>query len=114
MQKLEMSNSPSMVKCSHCKKFMSSDAFDAHKCTLEMVGVKPIPVVDYTDISCNDKRIIMGQGVDGVLYTFEVVPREPMPYILPLSDDSYHDASNRRKVNRTLAYTVLNKTGIIK
>jgi capsule polysaccharide export protein KpsC/LpsZ len=75
-----------IVKCSHCKKILASDEFDSHKCELELVGVKSIPVIYYSDVSYKDKKLINGWGVDGILYTLEVVPRKPIPIVM-LSDD---------------------------
>jgi hypothetical protein len=80
-----------IVKCSHCKRILSSEEFETHKCELQLVDQKTIPVVYFLDTSCNGKKIMAGWGVDGVLYTFEVVPRKPIPYMKSLSDDSYHD-----------------------
>jgi hypothetical protein len=89
-----------IVKCSHCRKVLPSKNFDSHKCDLPLKECKTIEVVYFMDESYEDKKIMVGWGTDGVLYTFEVVPRKPIPYIL--SDDSYHEGQNRRKVNRTL------------
>lgn len=44
-----------------------------------------------------------GWGIDGVLYTFEVVPPEAIRFMLSPSDDGYHEPSNIREVNRTNA-----------
>lgn len=38
-----------------------------------------------TTISYKDKKLMTGLGVDGVLYTFEVVPRKAIPYFTSLS-----------------------------
>jgi hypothetical protein len=90
--KLEMSADKSLiVKCSHCKDLLSGSKFNEHKCKLELIGTKVIPVVNFIDTSYNGQRVMTGWGVDGVLYTFEVVSRKPIPYILSTSDDSYHD-----------------------
>lgn len=90
-RKLEkLQNKPSIVKCSHCKKILSSNEFQAHECTSELKGVKTIPVIDFLDTSCKGKKIITGQGTDGILYTFEVVPRKPIPITLPLADEKKH------------------------
>lgn len=90
-----------IVKCSHCRKILSSKDFGTHKCEMPLVDVKNIPVTYFLDTSCNSKKFMTGWGIDGVLYTFEVVPREMIPYTISLSDDSYHEPSNRRKVTRT-------------
>jgi hypothetical protein len=84
--KLEMSNESSIVKCSHCKKILLSEDFETHRCKKSLIGVKNIPVIDFSDTSCNDRKIMTGWGVDGVLYTFEVVPRKPIPIIISASD----------------------------
>ncbi len=92
-------NSP-IVKCSHCRQMFSADDFANHECELPLQECKTIEVVYFRDDSYKNKKLITGWGVDGILYTFEVVPRKPIPYIIS-SDDSYHESSNRRKVNRT-------------
>lgn len=95
------SDSP-IVKCSHCKQILSVEQFDAHECDLPLIDVKRIPVAYFQDDSINGEKIITGRGIDGILYSFVVTPRTAIPYILPLSDASYHERQNRRKVNRTL------------
>ena len=95
-----MSNSP-IVKCSHCKQVFSSEDFDAHECDMPINDSKRIEVVYFRDDSYKNKKLMTGLGIDGVLYIFEVVPRKPIPYILPLSDESLHDAKNRRRLDRT-------------
>jgi hypothetical protein len=62
----------------------SFDKFGSHQCDKSLKGVKTIPVVYFRDDSYNDKKIMSGWGVDGVLYTFEVVPRKPIPIIQPI------------------------------
>lgn len=42
-------------------------------------GVKVIEVVYYRDDSYKGKQRMTGRGADGVLYTFEIVPRKPIP-----------------------------------
>lgn len=66
---------------------MASENFAEHKCDLELKECRTIPVVYFQDDSYRDKKLMTGMGIDGVLYTFEVVPREPIPYVMPLSDD---------------------------
>jgi hypothetical protein len=100
-QVMMMSSSP-IVKCSHCKQILSSTNFDAHECDMPIKDSKRIEVVYFRDDSYKSEKLMTGLGTDGVLYTFEVVPREAMPYFSPLSDDSYHEPSNRRQVTRTL------------
>jgi hypothetical protein len=103
---LVMSANPNsiIVKCSHCSSIIASENFEAHECNLELKECKRIEVIYVCDDSYKNKKLIRGWGIDGVLYTFEVVPRKAIPCIIPLStlsDDSYHEPVNRRKVNRT-------------
>jgi hypothetical protein len=95
-----MNESP-IVKCSHCKQILPIENFDTHECNLPLADVRRIPVVYFQDDSVNGERIMTGRGIDGVLYNFVVTPRTAIPYIIGSSDDSYHDASNRRRVTRT-------------
>jgi len=81
-----MSNSP-IVKCSHCNQILSAESFDTHECDIELKGCKRIEVVYFRDDSYKNKKLMTGMGIDGVLYTFEVVPREAIPYVVPLSDE---------------------------
>ena len=39
-----------------------------------------------------------GRGVDGVLYSFVVVPRKPIPIVTCLSDDGYHHKDSDEKL----------------
>jgi hypothetical protein len=94
-------NSSPIVKCSHCSKILSNEDFEVHKCEWNLKRVERISVVYFRDDSYDDRKIMTGYGLDGVLYTFVVTPRTPIPYILSSSDASYHDSSNRRKVTRT-------------
>jgi hypothetical protein len=71
-----------IVKCSHCKDLLSESKFNEHKCKLELVGTKVIPVVNFIDTSCKGRQLITGWGIDGVLYTFEVVPRKAIPIVM--------------------------------
>ena len=73
-----------LVRCSHCKKMFTSKTFDAHKCELNTKSVKTIPVVYFINTSCNGKKYMSGLGLNGVLYTFEVTPREAIPIIKPI------------------------------
>ena len=79
----------------------SEKDFEAHKCDMPAKGNRLIEVADILDVSYDGKKIITVQGLGGAVYTFEVVPRKAIPYMLPLSDDGYHEPQNRRKVNRT-------------
>ena len=71
-----------IVKCSHCKAILSSEDFDTHDCDLPFEGVKTIEVAYFMDVSCKNTQMITGRGTDGILYTFEVVPRKPIPIVL--------------------------------
>lgn len=79
-----------IVKCSHCKKMLPIKEFDTHKCKLPIMGIKTIPVVYFIDTSCNGNKLINGWGTDGILYTFEVVPRKPIPIAIPIADEKKH------------------------
>ena len=76
-----------IVKCSHCKQILSSKDFDTHKCDLSLKSCKTIAVIYFRDDSHKDKKLMTGWGIDGVLYTFEVAPREPIPLIQKLADE---------------------------
>jgi hypothetical protein len=99
-QVTKVDNSP-IVKCSHCKQVLSSEDFDTHECDIPINDSQIIEVAYFRDDSYKDKKLMTGLGIDGVLYTFEVVLRKPIPFVLSSSDDSYHEPSNRRKVTRT-------------
>lgn len=90
-----------IVKCSHCKQILSSKDFEAHECDLPLKECKRIEVVYFHDESYKNKKLISGWGTDGILYTFEVVPRKPIPFVLSSSDVGYHEPQNRRRVTRT-------------
>jgi hypothetical protein len=57
---------------------------------LELKECKTIEVVYFQDGSFKDKKLMTGWGTDGVLYTFEVVPRKPIPLVIPLADEKKH------------------------
>jgi hypothetical protein len=59
-------------------------AFSSHKCDLALTANKEIPVVYFHDTSYNGKKSITAWGTNGILYTFEVVPRKPIPVTMPL------------------------------
>lgn len=86
-----MLNKAPIVKCSHCRKILALEEFDNHKCEMPLVGVKNIPVTNFLDTSVNGKKFMTGWGIDGILYTFEVVPRKPIPCVIPLSDEILHN-----------------------
>jgi len=78
-----------IVKCSHCCQILSETDFDLHICDNPIKDYKTIQVISIQDLSHLNKKIMMAWGIDGILYTFEVAPRKPIPLIVPL---------NRRKV----------------
>jgi hypothetical protein len=78
-----------IVKCSHCHKMFSEASFDTHECDLPLTHTKTIEVAYFRDDSTNKNQRVTGRGIDGILYTFEVVPRKAIPIAIPL---------NRRKV----------------
>ena len=71
--------------------------FNSHDCDLPLNGVQTISVVYFRDDSYNNKKIMTGMGIDGVLYTFEITPRKPIPVVTPIrriftglfSDDNF-------------------------
>ena len=87
---LDSKHNGELVKCSHCNAILSSEQFEGHKCTLfTLRDQKTIEVIYFMDVSCHEKKLMTGWGIDGILYTFEVVPRKPIALMEPL---------NRRKV----------------
>jgi len=87
-----------IVKCSHCRQILSTDDFSSHKCKWVLRDVKQIPVMYFRDDSFDDKKVMSGYGLDGILYTFIVIPRTAIPYIVSSSDDSYHDKESDDKL----------------
>jgi len=62
----------------------SVDEFDSHKCKLPDVrGQKTIETIDFLDVSCGDKKLMSARGVDGIIYFFKIVAREPLPVVTP-------------------------------
>jgi hypothetical protein len=88
-------NSP-IVKCSHCKQVFASEDFDAHECDLPISRSARIEVVYFRDDSYKNKKLMTGLSIDGVLYTLEIVPRKPIPFILQSSDGFLQREQNRR------------------
>jgi hypothetical protein len=82
-------------KCPSCGKFMTAKQMKLHKCdNQEAISIKEIPVrYCYQLTEENGEVTIIAHGLDGTLY--RLVEKK-------LSDDGYHEPSNRRKVNRTL------------
>ena len=93
IQRLALSSE--IVKCSHCKKILSSKDFESHTCDLPLKECRRIEVVYFQDVSYKNKKLINGWGVDGVLYTFEVVSRKPIPIILPIGDEISHEKKSK-------------------
>jgi phage FluMu protein Com len=87
---LENESIPQIVKCSHCNKLFTQENFESHVCDLRLKECKRIDVVNFHDDSYKDKKRMTGWGTDGVLYTFEVVPRKPIPVTIPLADEKKH------------------------
>lgn len=75
-----------IVKCSHCLQIFSDKDFDSHTCDRTLKECRFIEVSEILDGSYGNKKLMNGWGTDGILYTFEVVPRKPIPLMLPLSD----------------------------
>jgi hypothetical protein len=71
-----------IVRCSHCHQIFSEGSFDGHKCDLPLKECRRIDVVYFMDVSYDDNKLMNGLGTDGVLYTFEVVPRKATPIIM--------------------------------
>lgn len=75
-----------IVKCSHCKQMFDEKDFDAHECDMPLKECRRIEVAYFRDDSYMNKRLMTGRGIDGTLYTFEVVIREPIPMTISASD----------------------------
>ncbi len=89
MRTMRMDNFP-IVKCSHCSAILAEEDFPSHKCSWHLKDVKQIPVVYFRDDSYEDKKVITGYGLDGILYTFVVSPKTAIPYFQKLTDESLH------------------------
>lgn len=81
----EKSHDSNIVKCSHCKVILSSENFEDHTCDLQPKECQRIEVVYFCDDSYGNKKLMTCLGVDGTLYTLEVVPRTAIPYFTTLS-----------------------------
>jgi hypothetical protein len=77
---------------------LASGDFNSHKCSWALKGTKEIPVVYFRDDSFDDKKIMTGYGIDGVLYSFVVVPREAIPLIESLSRRKVTDSGTDEEV----------------
>ena len=73
-----------IVRCSHCQEMFSETDFESHTCDRPLKECKIIEVSEIIDGSYGNKKLMNGWGIDGVLYTFEVVPRKPIPITMPL------------------------------
>ncbi len=62
----------------------SDKDFELHKCDISLKKCEIIEVSEFYDGSYKDKKLMNGMGINGVLYTFEVVPRKPIPIMIPL------------------------------
>ncbi|MCL5948848.1 MAG: hypothetical protein M1490_00015 [Candidatus Bathyarchaeota archaeon] len=74
-----------IVKCSHCQELFSNSDFNSHTCDKQLKECKTIEVSEIIDGSYGNKKLINGWGTNGILYTFEVVPRKAIPLMEPLS-----------------------------
>lgn len=72
-----------IVKCSHCKEMFDEIAFDEHQCDIPLNGVKKIEVVYFHDGSYRNKKLLTALGIDGILYSFEVVSRKAIQMLYP-------------------------------
>jgi phage FluMu protein Com len=91
-----------IVKCSHCRKILSLESFDSHKCKLTLKECKTIEVIYFQDESFEDRKIMAGRGIDGILYTFEVVPRKPIPIVMATDDFSQDEKQPKNSQNQPL------------
>jgi hypothetical protein len=66
-------------------RLLSDADFVSHECDIPLNGVKRIEVVYFRDSSYKDKKLMTAWGIDGNLYTFEVVLRKAIPLMEPLS-----------------------------
>jgi hypothetical protein len=85
-----------MEKCPYCGKYLLAKQVRTHVCDSPFADVREIPVMFFYETTRDDgDKLVIARGFDGVLYRLVKCHN-------PLSDDSYHEHSNRRKVNRTL------------
>lgn len=106
-----------IVKCSHCKKMFPAESFDSHICDLPMNSVKRIEVVYFCDDSYREKKLMTGWGVDGITYTFEVVPRKLVPVVMT-TDEFLHkkrtDGDLTEPLNFSLNLCLIRKGSFLK
>lgn len=91
---------------------LSYENFGSHECDMPLKNTKRIEVIYFRDDSYKGKKLMTGWGTDGVLYTFEVVPRKPIPITTPLTDDSNRrfltDNFKRNKTDGDLTEPLIN------
>jgi hypothetical protein len=75
-----------IVKCSNCHRMLAKKEFELHKCDVQIKSCKIIEVNEIYDGSYEQKKLMNGMGIDGVLYTFEVVSRKAIPITVPLAN----------------------------
>ena len=56
--------------------------FDTHECDLPLKECRTIEVAYFRDDSYKNKKIMTVWGIDGIRYTFEVIPRKPIPIVM--------------------------------
>ncbi len=76
----DLSENSNLVKCSNCKRIIIAELFDSHECDLPIKHVKHIEAAYTYSGSYKDKKIIVGRGLDGTLYSFIVKKKIPIPY----------------------------------
>ena len=79
-----------IVKCSHCHEMVSEETFGSHECDIPINGVKVIEVMYFRDDSYRNEKRVTGRGIDGVLYTFKVVPRKAIPIVMTTAEILQH------------------------
>ena len=72
-----------IVKCSNCGEMLADSEFEKHECNIPLKNHKHIDFVYFMDVSLKNKKLMSGMGTDGILYTFEVVPRKAIPITIP-------------------------------
>jgi hypothetical protein len=77
----------------------ADDKFTDHECDIQLKECKRIKVVYFQDGSYKDKKLMNGLGSDGVLYTFEVVPRKVIPMIESLGRRKVTDSQWKDKTD---------------
>jgi hypothetical protein len=79
--------------------------FELHECDIQLKGCRVIEVSSFYDGSYNGQRIRNGQGTDGILHSFRVIPRKAIPLMEQFSNrkvtDIYEEDDNNQRGNRT-------------